>query len=376
MGCHRRLLDAKKFLNYFRANGYKIVSNPGRADFILVNTCAFKKEQEDFAVKKIQKLKKYKKKLIVCGCLPKINKERLIKIFDGPTFTPGSIEKIDELFHSQIKFNALADANFLYKPHFLSPSHFQDIFQFNSKFFIFAAKHLKKQIEGKYHIRISWGCLGSCSYCNIRKAIGTLKSKPMEKCLEEFKNGLSKKYKNFVIVGDDVGSYGLDINKTFPELLNEILKINGNYEISIQEFHPRWIIRYLDRLIPLFQSEKISELVCPLQSGSDKILKLMQRFHNSEDLKRALFCLKKAYPKLKIITHILLGFPGESEEDFFKTLELIKEVNFDFVAIYTYHEKADTLSAGLADKVSSKTIKQRVKTTKKFLRNFKFYSKG
>ena len=102
----------------------------------------------------------------------------------------------------------------------------------------------------------------------------------------------------------------------------------------------------------------------------------MQRFHNSEDLKRALFCLKKAYPKLKIITHILLGFPGESEEDFFKTLELIKEVNFDFVAIYTYHEKADTLSAGLADKVSSKTIKQRVKTTKKFLRNFKFYSKG
>lgn len=367
-GCQRRYLDAQKIFNYFKINGgYEIVKSPGKADYIFFNTCAFKKEQEDFSIKKIQEFKKYGKKLIVGGCLPKINEKRLAEIFEGPVFFPASINQIDEIFNPKIKFENIPDGNFLFGQIYFDKPFIKDIFQFNYKFFSTSLDRLRRTLQKNYFIRISNGCLGKCTYCGIKKAIGSLKSKPLQECLEEFKKGISRGYRNFTILGDDTGSYGLDIGETFPRLLNKFIETKGNYKIYIFELHPRWVIKYFDQLLLIVKSGKIHEIMCPIQSGSDKILQLMQRFHTAQEIREALLNFKKAFPKLRLITHILVGFPGETEEDFEKTLKFVEEIDFDYVAVYPYFERPGTPAVILPNKVSQKIINERMKKARKFL---------
>jgi len=367
IGCHRRYLDAQRIFNYFKINGYKIVKNPAKADYVLFNTCAFKKKQEDFSIKKIQEFKKYGKKLIIGGCLPKIDKKKLREVFEGPTFSPASINQIDEIFNPKIKFENIPDGNFLFGQIYFDKPFIKDIFQFNYKFFNIFLDRLKKILQKNYFIRISNGCLGQCAYCGIKKAVGSLKSKSFQGCLEEFKKGISLNYRNFTILGDDTGSYGLEIRETFPRLLNKFIEIEGNYKIYIFELHPRWVVRYFDQLLPIVKSGKIHEIMCPVQSGSDKILQLMQRFHTAEEIKEALLNLKKVFPGLRLITHIMIGFPGETEEDFEKTLKFVEEIDFDYVAVYPYFERPGTPAVILPNKVSQKIINERIKKARKFL---------
>jgi len=207
--------------------------------------------------------------------------------------------------------------------------------------------------------------LGNCSYCGIKNAIGTLKSKPIKECLAEFKKGLSRGYKSFILLADDLGAYGLDIGTTFPALLKEFLKIEGNYKIYLFEMHPRWVIKYLDDLVFAVKTGNVDEIMCPVQSGSDKILKSMNRFHKAEEIKSALRELRKANPGLKIFTHILIGFPGETEEDFDKTIKLLKDVNFDYTSLYPYSERPNAPAISFPNKVSRQIIEKRIKKAKK-----------
>lgn len=368
MGCFRRLFDAKKISDYLKTNDYEMVSRPQKADIVLLNTCALKKTQEDFAIKRVQELKKYNKKLIVCGCLPGINKERLATIFDGPVFTPSSMEKIDEIFNSKTRFSDLPDANSLIKPLLFDPTFRDDIVRFDLKCLKLLITRLIRRLKGEYFLRIAWGCLGRCSYCAIKMATGSLRSKPLKKCIEEFKEGLSRGYKKFVILGEDPGAYGLDIGDTLPNLLNKFLEIQGDYKISIQDLHPRWAIKYQDELAEIVRTGRIDEIFCPVQSGSNNILKLMQRFHTREEIREALLKIKKSYPKLGLFSHALIGFPGETEEDFEETLNFFKEMNFDYVMAYSYFETPHAPSVAFPDKVSPEIREQRVKRIKSFLR--------
>jgi len=368
-GCHRRYLDSQRIFNYLKVNGYEIVKNPKKSDYILFNTCAFKKEEEEFCLKKIQKLKRYGKKIIIGGCLPAINEKKLREIFTGPVFTPASINNIDEFFNSKIKFKDIADANFLLDKICSTDNKpfIKNIFQFNYKFLEFFFDRAKGIIEKNYFVRISQGCLGNCTFCGIKKAIGLLKSKSLEECVEEFKKGISLGYKNIIILGDDTGAYGLDINQTFPNLLEKFIKIEGNYKIYIFDFNPRWVIKYLEQLIPIIKSKKIFEIFCPVQSGSDKILTLMQRLHTVQEIKNALLTIKKTFPEIRIIGQFIIGFPGETEEDFEKTLNFIKEVGFTYTIPYPFFERPNTLACQLPNKVSPEIIKKRMAKIKKFL---------
>jgi len=371
MGCSRRLLDDTKLSNYFSLNGFQIINNPKNADYILLSTCAYKRHQEDEAIKKVKELKKYKGKLIVCGCLPKINEKRLRSIFKGDTFTPSNINYIDKIFPQfKIKFSKLGDANKLIiqsKFGFNFYSLKLIIKYFKSKIFkkydsaIFVNYYFNYCIPWNYFIRVCWGCLGNCAYCGIRNAIGKLKSKPIETCIKELKEGLREGYSNFNIIADDVGAYGLDCNKTFPELLNKTIKINKSISISIRDIHPKWVIKYLDQLIPIVKGGNIKLISCPIESGNDRILKLMNRYNNSSEIVSTLSKLKKAYPKLKIITQIIVGFPSETERELENTLNMIKKIKFDFVLIFPYHEKENTIASKLKGKLSERIIKERVK---------------
>lgn len=381
-GCTRRKLDVERLKKYFILNDYEIVEKVKNADIIIFVSCGFIKHREEESLKIIKHLKNYKKELIIAGCLPEITKDRLNKIFSGKIISTKNLESIDRFFENfQWKFSDVSDANTISfsisgLSLILKTKPFPKIFSRNC--FNLIKESISEIIRSKFtlrnsslcFLRISQGCLGNCSYCSIRKAIGILKSKPLKNCLEEYKQLLKKGYKNFVILGDDVGAYGLDINTSFPKLLKALSETDQDFSVKwlIKEMNPRWIVKYYAELLNFVKKGKISYMLCGIQSGSDRILKLMNRDPITETTKKILKRFKEINPFLKLSAQIIIGFPSESEDDFFKTLDLIKEVRFDEVFIYPYSEQKRTLAIQLKNKIPVKIKQRRIEQMLKFLK--------
>jgi tRNA A37 methylthiotransferase MiaB len=385
-GCTRRKLDVERLKKYFRLNGYKITEKIKDTDLIIFVSCAFIKQREEESLKIIERLKNYKKELIVAGCLPEVARDRLDKIFNGKIISTRNLEDIDILFENfHWKFSKIPDANFVSsslielwfilktKPLLkLLCMNYLNLIK-NTIFDAIRSKLFFKKLSSIYFLRVNQGCLGNCSYCSIKKAIGVLKSKPLKICLEEYKQMVKKGYKNFVILGDDVGAYGLDIKISFPKLLKDLSKIDRNSLVkwSIKEMNPRWIIKYYSELLKFIKSKKISHMLCGIQSGSDRILKLMNRDPVSGEIKKILKEFKKMNPFLKLSAQIIIGFPSETEDDFLATLNLIKDVRFDEVFIYPYSKQEGVLSAHLENEISEEIKREKVKRMLDFLKKEK-----
>jgi MiaB/RimO family radical SAM methylthiotransferase len=339
----------------------------------------------------VKEFQKYDAELIVGGCLPLIEKEKLGEVFHGRTINTKDLDKdpdkMDELFPEFIvKFKDIDDANTSY--HNLNEGsavgalkHFLGKISWMEKFLIDFQTQIFKMVYGKnsfffnilldepmYRMRISWGCNSNCSYCGIRKAIGSHKSKPLEKVLEEFRFGLKEGHKHFMMNADDIGAYGTDIGSSFSELLDKMTKIPGDYFISIANLSPRWVIKYIDHLEELMKREKIIRIGVPVQSGSNRILKLMNRFHDKDKIKESILRLKKVFPKLSLHTHIIVGFPTETEEDFLKTLDFIKDCQFSAGQLMPFSSKSGSEAADIEPKVPMDVIIKRLIYAKNFFK--------
>jgi MiaB/RimO family radical SAM methylthiotransferase len=213
-----------------------------------------------------------------------------------------------------------------------------------------------------YSIRILNGCPGQCSYCAIKFAEGSLVSKPMEDVLAEFDSGLVCRHLNFFLIGTDVGAYGQDIGTTIAVLLKELLSREGEYVLHLPEFHPKWLIQYYRDLKDIFVAakDKIGSMILPIESGNERILQLMQREHTAAEAKECMRDLKKALPEIRIYTHVLVGFPGETEKEFDDTIRFLRDVSFDEIAIYKYEARPNIEAEELPDKISEATKRARV----------------
>lgn len=218
-----------------------------------------------------------------------------------------------------------------------------------------------------YFIKISQGCTGNCSYCGIKKAVGSLKSKSIDICVDEFKKGLRKRHKIFIITGDDVGAYGLDIKSSLPELLNEITKITGDYKIIIRALNPRWIVKYINELELILIREKITHIGIPIQSANIRLLKMMNRYSNTEKMKDAIIILKKAFPKLIIDTHYLIGFPTETYDEFEETIKFIAEVGLAG-SFFPFTSRPNTPAESMYPKITKKELIKRMRKAKPILK--------
>jgi tRNA A37 methylthiotransferase MiaB len=385
--CERRVLDANRISKYLSENNYKIVNNPTDADKIIFISCSAIDKMTEKSLDLIKKFQKYDAELIVGGCLPAIDKEELSTVFNGKTIITKDLDQLDLLFpENEIKCSSIKDANVLYpnlnkdKPLILLKNCIGKITTIRNMY-IETKDYILKNLFGQksllykwfqtknpiFYIRISWGCLGNCSYCGIKKAIGTHKSKPLEQCISEFKNGLKAGYKNFVLTADDTGAYGIDKNNTLPELLDKITKIPGNYKISIQSLHPRWVVRYIDDLEKIIRRKKIIHIDIPIQSGSSRILKLMHRYSNIEEMKNAFQRLKKSYPNVLLITDYIIGFPTETVEDYEQTLNFIND-NYFTGFIIPFSCKKGSKAEKIKPNISSQEVSRRVKFAKNYLR--------
>ncbi len=365
-GCPRRAVDSQKIADYLETNNLEYTQDFKHADLIIVSTCAALKSREDLsktAVTWYQEQKRQDAKIVVAGCLGKINPEVKKEFAEVAFISPREIDTLDDLIAAKVRFKDIPDPTQIG-----SFPLFPDKRERQAK-----GDRLNKRLDLDYEkkdlftLRVATGCLGNCSYCAVKFAVGELESKPIDAIINEFKSGLDQGFEHFVLIAGDVGCYGVDIGTSAIELLSKLFAVEGAYKIIIKEFNAQWVVKYFQDLLKIFKEnyEKIDYIVVPVQSASNRMLRLMKRPYTIENVKKYLNIIKAEVPGLQISTHIMVGFPGETEEDFKESVDFIKEYEFPFVDIYAYDDRPNTAASQMAGKVPQKTIAQRVDAVKK-----------
>ena len=391
--CDKRKLDILRISKYLMRNDYEIVDSPKKADVILISTCGVSNSLADKTFNKIKELHKYDGEVIVTGCLPDTDKKRFDHFFNGRSFSTKHIDEIETFFPgNKVSFSEIEDCNSLWIN--VNRDKISDIFKLlflkfdlikrayvgffdhilrnqigEDHLILHAFYALNLPIDDLYIIRIASGCRGNCSYCAAKKAVGVFKSKPLNICLNEFKNGLEKGYSNFFLTAEDTGGYGLDINSNFLDLLDKITNFDGGYRINIYALNPRWVVQYIDELEEIVKKGKIKAVCIPIQSGDNRILELMNRYSDVEEIKSAFIRLKKANSDLSLATHCIVGFPSETDQEFKETLDFIKATDLDLGLIISMSIRADTEAENIEPKVSKKELSKRLSSAQKYLRN-------
>ncbi|MEN8134270.1 MAG: radical SAM protein [Thermodesulfobacteriota bacterium] len=396
-GCSRRINELTSLHKYFEANNHTFVTRPEKADFIIVGTCAFKKKEESDSIKRVRFLKRIKAKLLVYGCLPDIAPTRFHEEFNGLDFlAPKDIERIDSYFEdSLIKFQDIQNQNIIpesMKSNSLQSAigKFKEEFEFSNKFLVkakdYAGKKIKsslKRNEENFYLFICRGCLGKCTYCAIKRAIGPLKSTDIGEIVDQFNEGITLGHKTFTILGDDVGAYGRERNDTFPNLLSRLLEEsnghnkslkphkNGMIGFHIEEIHPKWMTLYKRELHELISTQRIKSILCPIQSGNNRILELMKREHDAESIFEVMSKIRSSHPQIKLRTQIIVGFPSETENEFYDTLHQVNNNLFDEVTVFPYDPKEKTPANYIEPHLADQVISERVNKALKFFKTHK-----
>ena len=383
VACPRRSLESTKLYKYLIANNLQSVENPKKADLIFIYTCGGFALDESFSIKTIEKsIRKFKNsQIIVTGCLTKINPDKLKAFKDILVLSPEDLWKLDSIINAKIPFAQIPNASVVDGVHDLYHGSYFNRIKRNIKssenIISICNYYVDKKLSHKpsdgldnpsiYRVEIAKGCLGKCSYCAIKLAMPKFHSFSVDEIIENFKRGLAAGYKEFALLAGDIGCYGLDIGTNLPQLLNELFTVDGNYKIILVDLNARWFVKYSQDLISVLKPNyyKVQSIILPIQSGSNRILELMRREYRIEDVKRCIIDLQKDIPGMLIETHIMVGFPGESDEDFQESIRLIKEMAFWKIEVYRYQDRPRTMAASLPDKVPKQVIEKRVKIIKK-----------
>ncbi len=385
-GCPRSLVNMSLLVEFFKANGWAVTTRLSDASMVVFACCAFDlyNEETSFGFLKIAMGKISKDaRMVVFGCLPGINKARLLNEYNVTAVPPTAIANFDELIDAKVKLSEIKE------PHLLAG--YEE--QFGKCFNVFERALVKSRLIGKhktkvlaqvfkrkdsghplsgmhdiYEIKIAKGCLGTCSYCAIKNAVGPLRSKPLDKVLDMFNGGLLSGHRIIRYIAEDVGAYGQDIQSNVVELLRPTFATGEDFKLIWDDFSPNWLVQYYPELSELITKnrERIACLGFPMQSGSDEVLKRMDRGYSAGAVKDCLQGLRKAVPDLQLTTHVLIGFPGETDSDFNATLKFLKEINFSHIQAYKYADRPNTPSARFPDKVPEAAKSARVREFKKW----------
>ena len=337
LGCQQNEADSERIMGILCDLGYTPTENEEEADFLLVNTCAIREHAEKRALSIIGRFKHYKAKnpnivIGVCGCMTAQphRSEQIKHSYPYVDFAFGTsqLHLLPELIN-----NALDGG----KRRFLLDSEKPQIAE---------GIDVARQSNYKAWVSIMYGCNNFCTYCIVPYVRGRERSRNMEDILAEVRCLAEKGYHDITLLGQNVNSYGKDLEgkPTIADLLNEISKIDGDFMIHLMTSHPRDASsEMIDALANSSHLTKHFHL--PLQSGSDNVLKRMNRHY---DKARYLSIVDELRAKIKDVTFttdIIVGFPGETEEDFLETVEIVKKVRFDSIFSFIYSPRKGTPAA-------------------------------
>lgn len=324
--------------------GLNITTNLDFADLIIINSCIVKEPTQEKIRRRFSDLLKKGKKVILAGCMPRLNKKSLIKKKNLFLLDTSHIKNILNLIQD-IKNNSYSK---------------------NPEKYLNQRKETKinlSKISNEKFIgitQISEGCFGECTYCITRLAKGRLFSYPKNQIINSVKKDLQAGCKEIWITSQDNASYGNDNGRyILPELLKEILNLKGKFFIRLGMMNPDNVLKILNELIEIYKHPKMFKFLhIPIQSGSNKILKSMNRLYKKEDIIKIINKFKSEVPEITISTDIIVGFPGETEKDFQDTLNLIKQIKPEILNKSNFGKRPFT-KAALMKQVSPEKIKQR-----------------
>ena len=349
-GCQMNESDTEHYAGQLEELGYKAVSDYHGADVILVNTCCVRESAEKKIAGKIGELKAEKKRnpecvICVAGCMAQKDGEKLQKKHPQVDLLLGTAYVND---FKQLLLDFLADRKGI---------AYTDLTIHQSEF----EGHRVRQSSFAGWIPIMYGCNNFCTYCIVPYVRGRERSRSIENIVEEIEAAVKEGYKEFTLLGQNVNSYGKDLGdkEAFAKLLRRVNEIPGVERIHYMTSHPR------DMSEEVIKAVAECEHVCenfhvPFQAGSSEILRRMNRGYTKEKYLELIKLIRKYVPDAAITTDIIVGFPGETEEDFAETLDVVEQVGFTSAFTFIYSKRSGTPAAKMDNQVPLPVKKERL----------------
>jgi len=325
-GCSANQSDSEIMAGLLTQAGFDIVHDPELADIIIINTCIVKGTTERRVISKIKKIEKSEKKLVVAGCMPEAMYKQLREITKVPAVGPYQIKKIVSIVKAAIEGKQIEALGGRCNKTLLPKIRRNPVIDI---------------------IQIQHGCLSACSFCITRKARGSLHSESPDSISREVLLAHKAGVKEFWFTGQDTGCYGFDMNTNLAELINKVTtNVKGKYFIRLGMMNPQHAKQILSELIEAYKHDQVFKFLhIPVQSGSNRILTDMRRGHDVEDFVSAVEQFRRNIPGITIWTDIIVGYPGETDKDFQKTIDLLKKIQPDYTNISRFTTRPGTEAA-------------------------------
>lgn len=341
LGCSKNLVVTEEMIGLFKKNEYEIVSDPSDAEIIVINTCGFIESAKEEGIQTILEMADYKedmcKYLIVTGCLVERYKTELIDL----------LPEVD-------LFVKISEYNDLWKmiDELVNKGNKEDLMNYHHRMITTG--------DSMAYLKIAEGCSNYCTYCAIPYIQGNYISRKYEDIIEEAIMLAKKGIKEIVVIAQDTTKYGFDLYGEYrlPELLNDLCKIDGIEWIRFLYSYPESIT---DELIEVVKNnDKICKYFdLPIQHISDDVLRRMNRKSDGSTIRNLITKLRKEIPGVILRTTLIVGFPGETEDNFKELCEFVKEYKFDRLGAFAYSIEEGTPAAKFTDQLDKKTKNKR-----------------
>lgn len=351
LGCSKNLIDTEVMLGILQENNFELTNEPAEADVLIVNTCAFIQSAKEESINTILTMAGYKdikqgkcQALIVAGCLGQRYKQELLDELpeaDAIVGT-GAWHRIMEAVEEALKGNRVV------------------IDGENNTIYDAACPRIPTTPAHTAYIKIAEGCNNRCAFCAIPLIRGKYRSRKIEDICTEARNLAAKGVKEIVLIAQDTTNYGHDIygKPSLVELLKEIVKVDGIKWIRTLYSYPRF---FSDELIDLIASEEklVKYVDIPLQHANNTILRNMHRPDTKEQIEVLLKKLRERIPGVVVRSTFIVGFPGETDEQFEELYHFFEEQRFDHAGIFTYSQEEDTAAASMPDQIPQEVMEER-----------------
>jgi len=333
-GCSHNISDSERMVSLFLNAGYNHANSEKSADLLIVNTCVVKIPTEQKILSYLREIEKLKKPIIVAGCMPQSNREKVSKeLKNFSMIGTNTINKIVEVAEKALvgkRVVVISNEKEAYKSADFQNNPFVKI------------------------IPISSGCYESCTYCKTKFSRAHLKSRKIKDIVSEIKQFLKKGIYEFWLTSEDCVAYGQDLRVNILDLLKCVEKIKGNFKVRLGMANPKHIYLLRAQIADFFShTQKFYKFLhIPVQSGNNNILKAMNRKYSVEEFSELIKILRLKNPDLTLSTDIICGFPGETNEQFLDSINLVKDLLFDVLNISRFWPMQGTLAAKMPNQIN------------------------
>jgi threonylcarbamoyladenosine tRNA methylthiotransferase CDKAL1 len=336
-GCTANKSDERLLMGLLKHDHHEIVENIKDADVLVLLTCTVIGTTEQRMLSRLKVFQKTHKKLVVSGCMPSVQPELITNIVPNAFLIPPQyIQYINDIIHGN-------------KPSFTET---------------------KKTMLPKYFdtviapITIAEGCLLSCSYCITHFARGKLRSFPIQEIAADVCSAIKQGCKEIQLTAQDTASYGLDTGTNLGMLLTQVCTLDGAFRVRVGMMNLTTVQKNIDSILTAYKHHKIYKFLhLPVQSGDDEILEKMNRGYTAKDFTSLVERFRKTIPILTVSTDVIIGFPTETEEQFNRTIELLKQIKPDIINITRFSARPLTTAKNMKGRVPTHVVKERSKRT-------------